>query len=268
LYKIRKTKLRFILSEGILKSLFLFLLTIFTSISVFAQDYNCKIFHSNGSQYLLKIKTVHELGLIDSADNYLACKNIDSLIISSKLLLEEILSIQKAEYSINSNDDFVITFDKSIYKSNDLVSGLTDLQTMVSLNSISFNYLSLQLEYKFSNLLFLCQRVIATGGNSFSEPNYYSLNFGYGVGIEMPVNEFDLLFWFNCTLSTLYSYSDDNGYTLEDMTQFFISMIYQLNLNNSGSIQLAIGLNYYANQFVVEDKKQQLSIQAGLNFEQ
>jgi hypothetical protein len=254
------------LSEGILKSLFLFLLSIVICITVSAQEYNCKIFHSNGSQYFLKINNVNELGLIDSANNYLAYKNIDSLITSSKLLLEEIQTIQKVEYSINSNNDFVITFDKSIYGSKDLTSRLTDLQSMVSVNSISFNYLSLHLQYKLSFLPFLQQRVIATGGNTFSKPNYYSLNFGYGVGLKIPVKEFDLLFWLNCTLSTLYSYSDDNGYSLDDMTQFFVSTIYQLNLNNNGSIQLAIGLNYYVNQFVVDDQKQQVSVQAGLNF--
>ena len=72
--------------------------------------------------------------------------------------------------------------------------------------------------------------------------------------------------WINCTLSTLYSNSDGNGYKLEDMTQFFVSIIYQLSLNNNGSIQLVFGLNYYVNQFVVDDKKKQFSFQAVLTF--
>lgn len=247
-----------------MKHLFLLLFLMFISISIYAQNYDCKIFHSNGSQYFLDIKSVNELGLIDSANNYISYKIIDSLITGSELFLEKVQAVQNVKYSINDDNQFVITFDKSIYKSKDLGPKLIDLHSMLSLNSISFNFLSFQLQYRFSFLSSLYQKVIISGGNTFSNPNYYSLNFGYGVGLRLPISEFDSQLWLNCTTSTLYSTSNGT-YSLEDMIQYFISVINYINLNNYDSLQLGIGLNLYINQFVIEDRKPQFSIQVGLN---
>jgi hypothetical protein len=234
-------------------------------ISVQAQNYNCEIFHSNGAQYFLNIKSINELGLIDSANSYIAYKNIDSLITNSESFIKKVQVVQNVNYHINESNNFVVLFDKSIYKSK-VEPTFIDLHSMIFLNSISFNFLSIQFQYKMSFLPSLYQKIIISGGNTFTNPNYYSLNFGYGIGVGLPVTEFDIQFWLNCTSSTLYTITDANLYSLEDKTQFFFSIINYFNLNHIGSLQLGIGINIYMNQFEIENKKSQLSIQAGLNF--
>jgi hypothetical protein len=248
-----------------MKRLFILLFLLEISNSIQAQNYNCKIFYSNGSSYFLNIKSINELGLIDSANNYIAYKKIDSLITNSESFLENIQVIDNIKYYINEGNEFVIFFDKSLYNSKGEATFI-DLHSMISLNSISFNFLSVQFQYRFSFLPSLYQQIIISGGNTFTNPNYYSLNFGYGIGIRLPVTEFDMQFWLNCTSSTLYTTSSGDSYSLEDKTQFFISLMNYFNLNYTGSLQLGIGINLYMNQFEIENKKSQLSIQAGLNF--
>ena len=234
-------------------------------ISIKAQNYDCEIFHSNGSHYLLSVKSINELGLIDSANGYIAYKNIDSLITNSESFLKNVQALQNVKYYKNKSNNFVIFFDKSVYKSKDEPTFI-DLHSIIFLNSISFNFLSFQFQYKLSFLPSLYQKIILSGGNTFTNPNYYSINFGYGLGVGLPVTKFDMQFWLNCTSSTLYTITDENLYSLEDKTQFFFSIINYFNLNHIGNLQLGIGLNLYMNQFEIENKKAQFSIQAGLNF--
>jgi hypothetical protein len=247
-----------------MKHLLLLSFVIVISHSIQAQNYNCKIFHSNGSHYFLNIKSINELGLTDSANNYISYKKIDSLITNSASFLEKVKIIQNVKYYLNKNNEYVIFFDKSFFKSKDEVTFI-ELHSMISLNSISYNFLSVHFQYKFSFLSALYQKVLISGGNTFTNPNYYSLNFGYGIGVRLPIKEFDIQFWLNCTSSTLYTTSSEGLYSLEDKTQFFISVLNYFNLDNIGNVQLGIGLNLYLNQFDVENRKQQLSIQAGVN---
>jgi hypothetical protein len=140
------------------------------------------------------------------------------------------------------------------------------LHSMISINSLSFNFLSVQFQYRLSYLPKLYQKIFISGGNSFSSPDYYSMNFGYGLGIQLPVESVAVQLWLNCTTSTLYTVTSESGYAFKDLIQFSFSEINYFNLNGNGNIQLGVGVNLYVKQFEVEGRKTQLSIQAGVNF--
>ena len=103
------------------------------------------------------------------------------------------------------------------------------------------------------------------GGNSFSQPNYYSLNFGYGLGFKLPAKLVDLQLWFSLTTGSLYTTTKPDLYAVDDLTQYYFSLLGFFDLDDTKKFQLGVGINMFLNRFEVENKKRQLDIQAGIN---
>ncbi len=244
---------------------YLGLLFFLFSISLSAQNPDCKVFHTNGVSYNLNITSVNELGLIDSSGRYIGYKSIDSLTTKSETLVQKIDSIFNITHSKNNTGEYVILFDRTIYETEKHTPTLFDEHTMISLHSTVYSFLSVQFQYRFTFLPELYQRILMSGGNTFTQPDYYSLNFGYGVGFKLPAKLVDIQLWFSITTGSLYTTSKSGKYDVDDLTQYYFSLIGFFDLDEAKIYQLGVGTNLYLNRFEVENKKQQLDIQAGIN---
>lgn len=234
-------------------------------ILLWAQNPDCKVFHSNGTSYNLNIISVNELGLIDSSGGYIAYKSIDSLITNSESLFQQIDSHFSITHSKNNSGEYVILFDRTIYETEKHIPTMFDKHTMISLHSTDYCFASLHLQYRLTFTGELYHRIILNGGNTFTQPNHHSLNFGYGLGFKLPAKLVDIQLWFSFTTGSVYTTAKSDLYKVDDLTQYYFSLLGFFDLDDAKKFQLGVGFNIYLNRFEVENKKRQLDIQAGIN---
>ncbi|MCP5060852.1 MAG: hypothetical protein GY936_00095 [Ignavibacteriae bacterium] len=244
----------------------LFSVLLFMNTILWAQAYDCKIYHTNGTTYSLNIISIQSLGLIDSSNAHISYKHIDSLITNSDELIK-ILKKNQEVISLKKRDNkYLVVFNKAIFKlTSTPLEFMYDFRTNISLSTMTYNYLSLQIQYKFGFCPSLLQKLIFSSGNTFANPNFYSLNVGYGTGIKLPISELNFEVWLNFTESTLFKNYQNGGSSFEDRFILFIDGLNYFSLSKDESFQLGVGFSYYLTQFMVNKNTQRFVFKISLS---